>query len=69
VNQLKHARKAAGLSAAKLADLAGTREMRVYAFERERHRPRAEEAQRIAEVLHCDVRELFPNVIGGAGND
>ena len=56
--QLK--RTTAGLTAADLARLADTAEMRVYQFERGRFRPRPDEAARIAKVLGADVDDLFP---------
>jgi DNA-binding XRE family transcriptional regulator len=58
---LNEERRAAGLSAFKLATLAGTREPRIYSFERDRYRPRTDEAQRIAGVLGVAVSDLFPN--------
>ena len=58
------ARKNRGLSAAATAEQAGTLEMRIYAFERERHRPRKDEALRIAAVLGVDPWELWPELFG-----
>ena len=69
MNKLHEARKAAGLTAYQLATAASTREPRIYAFERDRYRPRVDEAQRIADVLHCDAAELFPSVFGGQSHE
>ena len=60
MNPLHKARLAAGLTAWELAQAARTREPRIYAFERERYRPRADEAQRIAVALGHEVEDLFP---------
>lgn len=61
---LKALRQAAGLTAAGLADIAGSREMRIYAFERRRHRPHPDEARRIAQALDSKVEVLFPDMTG-----
>ena len=61
LNPLHTARRRAGLTAYELAKQAGTREPRIYAFERERYRPTFAEAERIADVLHIDEAELFPD--------
>ena len=66
---LKTARLASGLTALKLAELAGSNEMRIYSIERGRFKPRVDEALRIAEVLHCTPAELFPDMFDdGADN-
>ena len=62
---LKHKRQAAGLSAADLAEQAGTKEMRIVAFERERYPPRRDEALRIAAALGADAWEIWPDLFGG----
>jgi DNA-binding XRE family transcriptional regulator len=59
-NPLHGARCKAGLSAYELATAAGTREPRIYALERERYRPRPDEARGLAAVLMLPVEELFP---------
>lgn len=62
MNTLKTAWQAAGLTAAALAEIAGTNEMRLYAISRRRYRPRPDEARRIAEVLRIDPAKLFPDL-------
>ena len=62
---LIEARRKAGLSAAVLAEVAGTDEMRVFAFERGRYKPHPDEADRIARVLGQPVETLFPDLKGG----
>ena len=59
---LKAARLASGLTAIKLAELAGTGERRIYSFERRNFRPHVDEALRIAEILHSTPEELFPEM-------
>lgn len=59
---LRFRRRAAGLSAAELATRAGSKEMRVFAFERERYPPRRDEALRIAAVLGADAWEIWPDL-------
>ena len=67
---LKLKRLEKGLSAAKLAAEAGSREMRVFAFERGRYPPHRDEAIRIAVVLGTDPAELWPELFtGGAADD
>lgn len=61
MNALHEARTAAGLTAYQLAQAAGSREPRIFAFERERYRPRTDEAQRIAVALGREVEDLFPD--------
>lgn len=60
---LKDARRTAGLTAVRCAELAGTTEPRLYQLERQRFRPRREEAHRLSEVLNVPVKMLFPNGI------
>ena len=60
MTQLKQARKTAGLTAIRLAELARSTEQRVYHIERGRYRPRPDEAGRIAAALNSTVSELFP---------
>ena len=59
---LKLKRQAAGLSAAQLAELAGSKEMRIFAFERDRYPPRRDEAVRIAAALNAEAFELWPDL-------
>ncbi len=59
---MKQKRRERGVSAAESAEQAGTTEMRWYAFERERYRPKPQEAYAIAEVLGCTAEELFPGM-------
>ena len=63
-NSLKAARVAAGMTAFALANAAGTREPRIYSFERERYNPSLSEAKAIAKVLCLNPAELFPRVFG-----
>ena len=65
MNMLREARRAAGLTAYQLAQAAGSREQRIYAFERDRYRPGPEEARRLAVALGADVVEMFPDVFKG----
>jgi len=67
MNKLYEARKTAALTAYQLATAAGTREPRIYAFERNRHRPRFDEARQIAEVLQTTPEELFPGGVQAGG--
>jgi ribosome-binding protein aMBF1 (putative translation factor) len=60
-NPLHRARRKAGLSAFGLATAAGTREPRIFAFERQRYRPTADEGRRIAEALNDEPARLFPD--------
>ena len=59
---LTNARKTHGLSAAGLAELTGSKEMRIYAFERDRYPPRKDEALRIAAALGVEAFELWPDL-------
>ena len=61
LNPLHIARHRAGLTAFELAQAAGTREPRIFAFERARFRPRFDEAERIAKALNDDPARLFPD--------
>lgn len=58
---LRECRMKAGLSAYELANRAGTLEMRVYAFERQRFNPHQDEAERLATVLGTMPEKLFPD--------
>ena len=60
MTQLRKARKEAGLTAIRLAELAHSAEQRVFHIERGRYRPKPDEAERIAAVLNSTVAELFP---------
>lgn len=60
MNELRKAREMVGLSAYALAQKAGTLEGRIFAFERQRFRPKSEEARRIAEALGTSVEDIFP---------
>lgn len=57
---LRQQRIRAGLSAFKLAEMAGTTEIRVYHIERARYRPRRVEAEGLARALKKPVAVLFP---------
>jgi putative transcriptional regulator len=59
-NNLRLFRTSGGHTAKKLADLAGSEEMRIYFIERGRFRPRLEEATRLASALNSTVDQLFP---------
>jgi len=59
---MKQKRRERGFSAAETAEQAGTTEMRIYAFERDRFRPKVQEAHAIAAVLGCTAEELFPGM-------
>ena len=58
---LRTARVEMNFTARRLADAAGTKEMRIVSLERGRFRPRADEAKRLAAVLVTPVEELFPD--------
>lgn len=60
--KLKVLRLAAGLTALQLAQLAGTTESRIYAFERGRNRPHIQEGISIATALHVSPVEIFPDM-------
>ena len=55
------ARRAAKITAIRLAELLGTNEWKIYGFERGRYRPTRSEAETIAAVLKRPVEEVFPN--------
>jgi transcriptional regulator with XRE-family HTH domain len=57
---LRENRIRAGLSAFRLAEMAGTTEIRVYHIERARYRPRKEEAEGFSRALKRPVPVLFP---------
>lgn len=57
---LKNHRMKAGLSAFRLAEMAGTTEIRVYHIERARYRPRRAEAEGFSRALKKPVPVLFP---------
>ncbi len=58
---LRQQRIRAGLSAFKLAEMAGTTEIRVYHIERSRYRPRRVEAEGFARALKKPIAVLFPD--------
>lgn len=58
---LRQQRIRAGLSAFKLAEMAGTTEIRVYHIERARYRPRRVEAEGFSRALKKPVPVLFPD--------
>lgn len=62
MNALRQARTKAGLTAFALAERTASKEGRIYAFERGRHRPRRDEALRISAVLGERAEDLFPDV-------
>lgn len=57
-------RKSRGKSAAALAEQAGSKEMRIYAFERDRYPPRRDEAIRIAAALGAEAWQIWPELFG-----
>ena len=59
---LRETRIKAGMSAFVLAEKAGTTEPRIYSFERNRYRPRLDEAKRIASALGEKPEALFPEL-------
>ena len=59
-NNLRLFRTSGGFTAQKLADLAGSEEMRIYYIERGRFRPKPDEAVRLATALNSTVDQLFP---------
>lgn len=59
---MKDLRNKHGISAYALAVKAALKsEQRVYNLERQRFRPRRDEAERIARILGATVEALFPN--------
>lgn len=62
MNALRQARIEAGLTAFALAERAASKEGRIYAFERGRHRPKRDEAIRISAALGKRAKDLFPDV-------
>ena len=73
MNKLREYRIKARLSAFRLAEGAGTTEIRAYHIERQRYRPRRAEAEGFACVLKTTVQKLFPDGVqqenGGDGHD
>lgn len=61
MTELRQQRIRAGLSAFKLAEMAGTTEIRVYHIERARYRPRRAEAEGFSRALKKPVAVLFPD--------
>lgn len=57
---MKKKRLELGLTAARLAELAGTQEMRVYFLERDRFLPKVPEAVRLAGALTQQTRLSVP---------
>lgn len=55
-------RRMLGMTALDLAEKAGLSEEKVYAVERGRYNPTAEEAQRWAKALGVQVKDIFPEV-------
>jgi transcriptional regulator with XRE-family HTH domain len=67
MNALRQARMKARLTAFALAERAESKEGRIYAFERGRHRPKRDEALRISAVLGERADDLFPDVFQEGG--
>jgi transcriptional regulator with XRE-family HTH domain len=60
--RLRELRTARGMTAHALGMAAGLNEMRVFAIERGRFRPKLEEAARMAVILGCDPLALNPRI-------
>jgi transcriptional regulator with XRE-family HTH domain len=65
--ELKIRRREKGMTALMLARAAGVSEMRIYALERGRAIPRADEAARIAAALATTAADLFPLIRNAQG--
>lgn len=59
MNGLKSKRIAAGLSQAELAEIIGTVQSAVSAWESGAKMPRASQLPALAEALHCTIDELY----------
>lgn len=57
---IRECRLALGMTQYQLADLLHVRQPTVFRWERGQMEPRRHHKQRLAEVLHVDVRVLFP---------
>lgn len=66
-DELRDARKAAGLTALEVAESIGVREHAVYATERGRRTPSREEAIGWALALHTPAERLFPELFSEGG--
>lgn len=60
MQDLKTARKRAGLTALALGQAAGVNELRLYQLERGRFPPHRDEAERLAAALGMKPEKLFP---------
>lgn len=67
MSTLRKERTRAGLAAIGLAEKAGTTETRIFCFERQRFKPRPDEAARIARALGVTVEKLWPGLAAKGG--
>ncbi len=68
-NELRAARERAGLSQARLADLAGTSQSQIQRLELGQRKLTVEWAQRLAAALNCHPAELVPHILENISSD